>query len=312
MIKLENFDNVLLSGITYGGHSGSKKGIIYNNERWFLKYPKSTKSMDVKGLSYTTSPISEYLGSHIYNLLGFSVHETILGYSDGKIVVACKDFLNKNETILDYNSLKNDYDKDIEKKIEELSSSSKKRAGTDLSELLIIMDNNAYFKRIPELKERFWDMFIVDAFINNNDRNDNNWGLILNHDTMDLRIAPIYDNGAAFYSKSSDQRLESILDDEFKMKQVFYDSAVSSFTFDGKIINPLKFIESVKNKECNRALLRIFPRINLNNIKELFEQIPLEYNNITVLSKQQRDLYYKSLEYKYNNVFKVIYDKLNK
>ena len=253
MIKLENFDNVLLSGITYGGHSGSKKGIIYNNERWFLKYPKSTKSMDVKGLSYTTSPISEYLGSHIYNLLGFSVHETILGYSDGKLVVACKDFLNKNETILDYNSLKNDYDKDIEKKIEELSSSSKKRAGTDLSELLIIMDNNAYFKRIPELKERFWDMFIVDAFISNNDRNDNNWGLILNHDTMDLRIAPIYDNGAAFYSKSSDQRLESILDDEFKMKQVFYDSAVSLFTFDGKIINPLKFIESWKNKECNKA-----------------------------------------------------------
>ena len=312
MIKLENFDNVLLSGITYGGHSGSKKGIIYNNERWFLKYPKSTKSMDVKGLSYTTSPISEYLGSHIYNLLGFSVHETILGYSDGKLVVACKDFLNKNETILDYISLKNDYDKDIEKKIEELSSSSKKRSGTDLSELLIIMDNNAYFKRIPELKERFWDMFIVDAFISNNDRNDNNWGLILNHDTMDLRIAPIYDNGAAFYSKSSDQRLESILDDEFKMKQVFYDSAVSSFTFDGKIINPLKFIESVNYEECNKALLRIFPRINLNNIKELFEQIPLEYNNITVLSKQQRDLYYKSLEYKYNNVFKVIYDKLNK
>lgn len=50
MIKIENFDLTFPSGIGYGGHSGSKKGIIINGERWFLKYPKSTKSMDVKGL----------------------------------------------------------------------------------------------------------------------------------------------------------------------------------------------------------------------------------------------------------------------
>ena len=92
MIKLEKFDNSVLSGITYGGHSGSKKGIIFNGERWFLKYPKSTKSMNVVGLSYTTSPLSEYIGSHIYELLGIGVHETRLGIANGKIVVACKDF----------------------------------------------------------------------------------------------------------------------------------------------------------------------------------------------------------------------------
>ena len=99
MIKIERFDNSNLSGITYGGHSGSKKGIIFNDERWFLKYPKSTRSMEVIGMSYTTSPISEYLGSHIYNIIGLDTHETKLGFANGKIVVACKDFLNKNEVI---------------------------------------------------------------------------------------------------------------------------------------------------------------------------------------------------------------------
>ncbi len=123
-----DFDNSLESGITYGGYSGSKKGIIFNDERWFLKYPKSIRNMEVFGISYTTSPISEYLGSHIYNLLGLETHETLLGIANSKIVVACKDFLNKNETILDYNSLKNDYDEKIEKEIEELSSSSKKKS----------------------------------------------------------------------------------------------------------------------------------------------------------------------------------------
>ena len=313
MIKIENFDNVMPSGITYGGHSGSKKGIILNNERWFLKYPKSTKSMDVKGLSYTTSPISEYLGSHIYSLLGFDVHNTILGITNNKVVVACKDFLNKNETILDYNSLKNDYDEKVEKEIEELSSSSNKdHLGTDIDEIIIVMNNNAYFAKIPELKSRFWDMFVVDALISNNDRNDNNWGLILDHNTMNLRVSPVYDNGASFYSKSSDERIESILKNEFKMKQVIYDSAVSSFIKDGKIINPLKFIEKMDNKNLNEAILRVVPKIDLNKIKELFSSIPSSYENLPILTEAQKKLYYESLVYKYENVLKKVYDKLTK
>ena len=107
MIKIENFDLLNHSGISYGGHGGSKRGIIMNGERWFLKYPKSTKSMDVDGLSYSTTPISEYLGSHIYESIGLDVHKTKLGYANGKIVVACKDFLDSNEVIIDYNMIKN-------------------------------------------------------------------------------------------------------------------------------------------------------------------------------------------------------------
>ncbi len=67
MIKLEEFDNFDLSGISYGGHGGSKKGILINGEIWFLKYPKSTKSMNLEGLSYSTTPISEYIGSQFMN-----------------------------------------------------------------------------------------------------------------------------------------------------------------------------------------------------------------------------------------------------
>ena len=310
MIKIEDFTNVKISGIPYGGHSGSKKGIFLNEERWFLKYPKSTRSMNVEGLSYTTTPVSEYLGSCIYQLLGFETHETKLGYANEKIVVACKDFLNKNETILDYNSIKNDYDEIVEKEIEELSSTSQNRFNTDIDELMIVMNNNAYFQKVFSLKQHFWDMFIVDALINNNDRNDNNWGLILNHNTMELRLCPIFDNGASFYTKSPNERLESTLQDDFKTKQVIYDSCVSAFSRNGKVINPLKFIESMQNEDCNQALLRIFPKINLEEIKNLFDSIPEEYNGLNVLSKQQKEFYYSSLEYKYEKVFKPVYNKL--
>ena len=131
----------------------------------------------------------------------------------------------------------------------------------------------------------------------------------MNYDTLKLRVAPIYDNGASFYSKSSNERLESILADDFKIKQVVYDSCVSSYTENGKISNPLKFIERMNNEDCNKALIDVFPKIDLLKIKELFDSIPEKYNELDVLSKVQREFYYKSIVYKYEKVFKVVYNK---
>ena len=66
------------------------------------------------GLSYVTSPLSEYIGSQIYKILGYDVYDTILGVCfDGKkekIVCACKDFIvdDKNELLIPYTALRND------------------------------------------------------------------------------------------------------------------------------------------------------------------------------------------------------------
>lgn len=310
MIKIENFDLLASSGISYGGHGGSKKGIIINNERWFLKYPKSTRSMEVEGLSYSTTPLSEYLGSHIYESIGLEVHETKLGFSSGKIVVACRDFLDSNEIIIDYNMIKNEYDENVEKAIENLSSNSSIDSNHNLEEVLLIIEQNPYFKSIPELKMRFWDMFIIDSFINNNDRNEGNWGLVLNKDTNKLRLSPVFDNGAAFYNKSENEKLTTIYNDEIKFKQSVYDSSISVYRLNGKKINPLKYIESMNNEECNKAVLRIVPKINMDKISNIFNEIPKEYNGLPVLSKIQKTYYLKSLEYKYNNILIPIYNKL--
>lgn len=43
-------------------------------------------------LSYSNSPVCEYIGSKVYELIGLPVHHTILGYRNNKIVVACEDF----------------------------------------------------------------------------------------------------------------------------------------------------------------------------------------------------------------------------
>ena len=311
MIKLYNFDLYLDSGISYGGHSGSKKGILIDGEKWMLKFPKSTKSMDVEGLTYTTSPISEYLASHIYTSVGIDTHETILGKYHDRIVVACKDFLKNTEEILDFNALKNNFNPKIEAILEEKSSKDNDTSN-DIDAIEMIMNNNHYFQENPKLVDRFWDMFIMDAFLANNDRNENNWGLIIDKETNNLRIAPVYDNGASFYGKSPDEKLLNILNDDYKFRQMTYDSALSIFKQESKSINPLKYIESMQQENCNKALIRIFPKINMEEIQKIFIEMPEYYDNFVVMSNIQKEVYYKTLEYKYEKVFKVVYDKLTR
>ena len=311
MNRINNFDNYGASGLSYGGHGGSKKGIIIDKERWFLKYPKSTDSMEDVPVSYTTTPISEYIGSHIYESVGLETHKTRLGTSSNKLVVACRDFLNDYEVILDYNMIKNEYNQKIEEEIRNISSSSKK-VEDDLEELNIIMNNNIYFQKVLELKMRFWDMFVIDALINNNDRNEGNWGLILNKNTGDLRIAPVYDNGAAFYNKIDNDKCLELLSDERKFKQTAYDSAISKFRINGKIINPLKYIESMISSDCNDAIKRIVPKIDLIKIKNIFDEIPDEINGIETISGEQKELYYKVFEYRFNNILLPTYKKIVK
>lgn len=311
MNKINNFDEYNSSGLSYGGHGGSKKGIIIDGERWFLKYPKTTDSIERVFILYTTTPISEYIGSQIYESIGLETHKTLLGTSNNKVVVACKDFLNDYEVIIDYNMIKNEYDQKVEEKIRELSSSSK-MGEDDLEEINVIMNNNIYFKNIPELKNRFWDMFVVDALINNNDRNEGNWGLILNKNTKELRVAPVYDNGASFYNKMDIEKCIELLEDKRKFIQTAYDSAISKFREEGRTINPLKYIESTKSKDLNEALVRIIPKIDLNKIKNIFEQLPEEINGIKTISNKQKEVYYRILEYRFNNILLPSYNKVIK
>ena len=45
----------------FDGKAGAKKSIIFNNEKWILKFGKTTKSMNDVKISYTTSPIVNIL-----------------------------------------------------------------------------------------------------------------------------------------------------------------------------------------------------------------------------------------------------------
>ena len=87
-----DFTNLPRRNKTYAGANGSKIAVMYNGEQYMLKFPVSPSR--TKEMSYTNGCGSEYLGSHIFALVGIPVQETLLGtYSKNgreKIVVADK------------------------------------------------------------------------------------------------------------------------------------------------------------------------------------------------------------------------------
>lgn len=181
---------------------------------------------------------------------------------------------------------------------------------SNIDELQIIMEKNPYFTKMPLLVNRFWDMFVVDSLIGNKDRNEGNWGLLINRNTKEIRIAPVYDNGAAFNTKSSDSQLLKILKDERLLKDSMYNNSICAFDKEGKKINPLKYIEKLENKDLNASILRIVQKIDINKIYELIEGVPNEYKGIKIMSYIQKDFYKKTIQYRLDNVLIPVYNNL--
>lgn len=310
-MQINDFNNLKENMLTYGGHAGAKLGVFIQDENWFLKFPKSTRNFRKPvDISYSTSPLSEYIGSHIYETLDIPVHETLLGVKDGRVVVACKDFRRDINKVVfeDYNSIYNIYVSGLDEKLSQLSSSS--THFVDLNEIMIIMENNPRFLSNSELKTRFWDMFIVDALIGNNDRNNGNWGVLVDNDTKSIEVAPVFDNGASFGNNKSDSQIKEILKDENKFVSSVYTSRTCAFSLNDKPLNPFKYIESLVNKDCNEALLRIVPKINLDKIYNIIEEIPNSYNDIKVISDVRKKFYFECVKYRYEQSLYPTYLKL--
>lgn len=301
MIKIVDFTNCKLSNrdLEYAGRAGEKRGIIYNNELWFLKFPKNTIGMNrVTGLSYVTSPLSEYIGSQIYKILGYDVHETILGIcNDGKrnkVVCACKDFIadDKNELLIPYTALRNDTNPIImDRNDDSLMSPS------NINEIEFQLEHNTILSRIPNAKDRFWDVALIDMLINNNDRNEDNWGVIKYKKEDLYKLAPIYDCGNCFYGKTSDEKIETIMSDVERLNSSAKNGITAYEDDNEKEIRNTEIIKYVKkyNSDSIERVVNIV-KAKMNDIKELIYNIPNKYDDIEIMSDIRKEYYIRTLE----------------
>ncbi len=258
-----DFTNLPMRKKAYGGANGSKLSVVYNNELYMLKLPvHSTRNPN---LSYTNSCVSEYLGCHIFNMLGVKAQETLLGkfeyHGVVRNVVACKDFTKPGVVVMDFASVKN-----------QIIDSASNGFGTELSEVLDTIENQTVVDP-KELSRFFWDVFVIDAFIGNWDRHNGNWGFLYNQEKDTIEIAPIYDCGSALYPQIDEELIKRVLVSDAEMKTRVYDFPTSALVIDKKRINYHSFLTSCVNKDCCEAVIRIAPRIDLSKINELIDGV---------------------------------------
>lgn len=272
-----DFTNLPKKNKTYAGANGSKISVLYNGEQYMLKFPAIARKN--QELSYTNGCISEYLGCQIFRSIGIPVQETLLGtYTKNgkeKIVVACKDFTSAGVVLQDFASLKNT-----------IIDSEHNGYGTELDDILQTLDEQIVLDPYY-LKKRFWDMFIVDALIGNWDRHNGNWGFLYNVENDTMELAPVYDCGSCLYPQADENIMEATLNDPKERDLRIFSIPLSGIRLNGQKIKYFDFLSSLKYEDCNEALKRILPKIDINKINKIIDETPY----ITDLQKR----FYKTM-----------------
>lgn len=278
-----DFTNLPTKNKTYTGANGSKICVIYDGEAYMLKFP--TVPSRNRNMSYTNGCASEYIGCHIFESVGIPVQKTLLGtYTRNgkeKVVVACKDLTSTGIVLQDFASLKNT-----------IIDSEHNGYGTELSDIICAIEEQTAVNPY-ELKEWFWNMFIVDALIGNWDRHNGNWGFLYNTETDGIEIAPVYDCGSCLFPQADDTIMQSTINNLDERNLRIYQIPLSGIKMNGAKINYHDFIFSLENTDCNNALKRIHPKIDLDQINRIIDDTPyineLQKNFYKTIVKERKE-----------------------
>ena len=278
-----DFSNYPLSNIRYGG-SERKLGILINGEPYMLKFQKITQ------FGKRNNHLSEYLGSHIFELLGFNVHQTYLGSYKNEAVVACKDFVCNGYEFVPFNDVG-----------ESTIETDKEKYQYSYNDIILLLEKNKKITSIEETVSVFFDMFIVDALIGNFDRHGANWGFLKKDNKYSL--APIFDNGSSLFPQLvNEDEMKLILSDEDELNERVYKFPTSQIKLNDKKSSYFEVISSLKFNEINKSLLNIYPKIDLKKINSLIDSL-----NISNIHKQ---FYKRMIEERFSKIIKYSYEKL--
>ena len=172
------------------------------------------------------------------------------------------DFTSRGVVLQDFASLKNT-----------IVDSEHNGYGTELDDILETLEKQNAIET-TRLKERFWNMFIVDALIGNWDRHNGNWGFLYDTEKDTMELAPVYDCGSCLYPQADESTMEATLNDPDEMDLRIFSIPLSGIRLNGQKIKYFDFISSLKYEECNYALKRIVPKIDMAKIEDIVMNTP--------------------------------------
>ena len=246
--------------------TGSEKkfGVRVDDSVWILKF----QYKDDLGCRF--NHISEHIGSSIFNMLGVEAQHTELGTYKGQEVVACRNFIPEGTVFVPFNDVG-----------ESTLETDKERFQYSYQDICAMLAANRKITDIDSVTERFWDIYIIDALLGNFDRHGGNWGFLKSDDRY--RTAPVFDNDSCLFPQMTDENaMEKIISSKELTEERVFRFPTSQIKLDGRKSSYHDVISSLRFPECNNALVRIYPRVDMNRIRELVNGI----ESITEIHKE--------------------------
>ena len=272
-------------GNRYYSGAERKKSILISDKPYLVKFQKNSR----EGLRF--NHVSEYLGSHIFALLGIDTQETFLGKYKNEDVVVIQDFLGEDEVFIPFNGVG---DSSLEQ--------DKEKYQYSYEDIIAMLQDNVKLTDVEQTIDLFWDMFIIDALIANFDRHGSNWGFIKKDNKY--RLLPVFDNGSSLFPQlNTDEKIQKILENEYEINRRIYEFPTSQVKYNGQKSSYYAIISSLAFEECNHALVRIVQRVDLDKINKLIDTV----ENISEIRKE----FYKTIiKQRYEKILLEPYNRL--
>ena len=279
--QMNDYSQYPLSDRIYTG-SEEKVGITIDNQYFIVKFQKNSET----GL--LNNHLSEHLGSSIFNLIGEEAQKTTLGTFRGKAVVLCKDFNNSREIFVPFNGVG-----------ESTLERDKEMYTYSYEDIILMLQDNSKLTNVQETIEKFWNMYIIDALIGNFDRHGSNWGFLKSGNSY--RLAPIFDNGSSLFPRRNTEELMSeVITNKTLLDDMTFKYPTSQIRINNKKSSYFEIIHSLQFEECNKALKRMYLKIDINKICQFID-------TEDELTNTQKMFYKHILKYRYEHIIKKSY-----
>ncbi len=224
-------------------------------------------------------------------MLGFKSQETYLGLYNGEPVVACKNFLNDDYQFVPFNDV-GESSLEQDKEVYQYS----------YQDIMQMLEDNVKLTNVSETIDMFWNIYVVDAVLGNFDRHGGNWGFLKKNNHYS--IAPIFDNGSCLFPQLIDDfTMNKIMNSEELTNEQIYKFPTSQILLNGKKSSYFEIIDSLKFKECNDTVIRIYNKYSELEINNLIDSTPF-------LSDVHKKFYKYIIKQRYEKILLHAYQKI--
>ena len=146
---------------------------------------------------------------------------------------------------------------------------------------------------LEELKKKFFKVPIFDCLIGNSDRHHNNWSIIRNTKTSQLRISPFYDNGSSLCCYVNPDKIEDYITDNQRFESLIYGKSKSLIGWENKnrprhfdLLNNIidtyydeckDILENIKEKLTDKKICMLANAFDDETIEKLLKKLIIKF-----------------------------------